>query len=37
MKDLVNQPIQCENWLIQEDLKYDKNNFWIKIEGRLAL
>ena len=36
MKDLVNQPIQCENWLIRENLKYDQNNFWIRIEDRLA-
>jgi glycine cleavage system H protein len=36
MKDLVNQSIQCENWLIREDLKYDQNNFWIKIEQRYA-
>jgi glycine cleavage system H protein len=36
MTDLVKQPIQCENWFIREDLKYDKNNFWIKIKGRLA-
>jgi len=36
MSESINQPMQCENWPIPEDLKYDCNNFWIRIEGKLA-
>ena len=25
-----------ENWRIPEDLKYDTNNFWIRMDGRIA-
>jgi len=29
--------MQIGNWQIREDLKYDSNNFWVKIEGAQAL
>lgn len=29
--------MQIENWQVQEDLQYDSNNYWVKIEGRQAL
>jgi glycine cleavage system H protein len=29
--------MQIENWQVQEDLKYDNNNFWVEIEGQHAL
>lgn len=29
--------MQIENWKVKEDLKYDSNNFWVKIEGHQAL
>lgn len=32
----VNQSAQCGNWVVREDLKYDRNNFWIRVEGRQA-
>jgi len=36
MTDILNTPIGCKNWIIHKDLKYDRNNFWIKIEGLVA-
>jgi glycine cleavage system H protein len=29
--------MQIENWEIREDLRYDNNNFWIRIDGRQAI
>lgn len=28
--------MQTKNWRIPEDLKYDANNFWIRMDGRTA-
>jgi len=29
--------MQIENWQVQEDRKYDSNNFWVETEGHQAL
>ncbi|HPA07219.1 MAG TPA: glycine cleavage system protein GcvH [Methanoregulaceae archaeon] len=36
MSDKLNGPKACGNWMIHEDVKYDRNNFWVKTEGRIA-
>jgi glycine cleavage system H protein len=36
MTDLLDKQTQNRNWLIQKDLKYDTNNFWVNVDGKIA-
>ena len=36
MNESASQPMNCRNWPVREGLWYDRNNFWIRMEGPVA-